>query len=148
MNVLAIDFGLKRIGIAVGSTESGIAFSREVLRNDENLFDRIAGITDLEDVKRIIVGMPFKRDGSVGDIDQELQEFILALEHKTSIPVELADERYTSKIAQSKLRELGVKEKAMKTKIDAMSAQVILQDWLDKNQFLLLLLAQVLFDFN
>jgi putative Holliday junction resolvase len=130
MNVLALDFGLKRIGVAVGSTLSGIAFPRDVLMNDSNVFVNLSRILSDERIETILVGSPLKRDGAAGDIDVQLQQFLASL-REMRIPVEIVDERYTSKMAQEKLHRIGVKVKDQKDVSDSIAAQVLLQDWLD-----------------
>jgi len=131
MKVLSIDFGLKRIGTAIGSTESGIAFAREVFVNDEKIFDRLREFIEREEVEMILVGNPIQADGAVGDIHDQLEEFLDELDHITDVSVELYDERYTTKIAREKLREVGLNAKEQKGQIDAFAAQVMLQEWLD-----------------
>lgn len=131
MNILCIDFGLKRIGMAVGSTESGIAFPREVLLNDEKLFENLSKTITEDSIHEILVGMPLKRDMTPGDIDDKLQKFVAQLKSRFALPVELIDERYTSKIAEAKLHEIGMNAKDQKSVSDSTAAQVILQEWLD-----------------
>ena len=131
MNVLAIDYGLKRIGIAIGTTESGIAFPRDIIFNDDHLMSRISEIIDDEAIAKVLVGLPKKQDMSKGEIDQKIREFVYNLEKIFDIQVILIDERYTSKIAKKKLRDVGMKEKEQKKQLDSIAAQVILQEWLD-----------------
>jgi len=132
MNILGLDFGLKRIGTAVGSTESGIAFEREVLENDKNIWKNIENIIETDRIEKIIVGMPIKRDASEGKIALKVQEFIEEIVALYDLPIELIDERYTSKIARKKLHELDLDKSKRQKPIDALAAQVILQDYLDK----------------
>ena len=131
MQILCIDFGLKRIGLAVGSTESGIAFARDILENDAQLFGHLQELIDRERIQKILVGMPYKKDGSAGDIQDELQHFIEQLKQRFTFPVELIDERYTSKIAAGKLHEIGMKASDQKEILDSVAAQVMLQEWLE-----------------
>ena len=131
MNLLCLDFGLKRIGVAVGSTESGIAFARDILSNDGQLFEKLRDCLEAENIEKILVGMPYKRDGSEGDIQDSLQHFIDELKQRFGLPVELIDERYTSKIAAGKLHEVGMKASDQKGILDSVAAQVMLQEWLE-----------------
>lgn len=132
MNVLCLDFGLKRIGVAVGSTESGIAFPRDVLFNDEKLLPKLERLLQEKKIEKVIIGKPLKRDGTVGDIDESLQVFLESLK-LFQVPLELVDERYTSKIAQAKLHRVGMKVKDQKSISDSTAAQVMLQEWLEMN---------------
>jgi len=131
MTILCIDFGLKRIGVAVGSTDSGLAFARDVLSNDRHLIEHLDALIKLEVVEKILVGLPLKRDRSAGDIDQELQKFALQLKKRFSLPIEMVDERYTSKIAAKKLHAIQMKAKKQKKTLDSVAAQLMLQDWLE-----------------
>lgn len=131
MNVLCFDFGLKRIGVAIGSTESGIAFARETLMNDAVFFEKLKVLLEAEKIEKILVGVPYKRDGSDGDIQRPLQDFVRALKQRFGLPVELIDERYTSKIAAEKLHAVGMKAREQKGILDSVAAQVMLQEWME-----------------
>ena len=130
MMILCIDFGLRRLGIAVGSTDSGIAFARDVLPNDRNLYERLDSLIKIEVIEKILVGMPLKRDRSVGDIDVPLQKFVEQLHQRYGLPVQMIDERYTSKIAAKKLHAVQMKARKQKNILDSVAAQVMLQEWL------------------
>lgn len=132
MNVLCLDFGLKRIGVAVGSTESGIAFPRDILRNDASIFKTLKFLIEQEKIKKIIVGMPLKRDGAAGDIEESLEAFVNSLK-EFQLPVDQVDERYTSKIAQRLLSDFGMKVKDQKQISDSIAAQVMLQEWFERS---------------
>jgi putative Holliday junction resolvase len=130
MNVLALDFGLKRIGVAVGSTVSGIAFLRDVLPNDSETLQNLQNLLEHEKVGKILVGMPFKRDGSAGDIEASLQVFLESI-RAFEIPLELVDERYTSKMAREKQKDLHLTRSERREPVDSIAAQIFLQEWLD-----------------
>jgi putative Holliday junction resolvase len=138
MNVLAIDFGLQRIGLSLGSTESGIAFTRPALQNCCAVINSLMTILTDEEIHHILLGLPLKRDGRPGDIDDALQGFYHQLSDKTNLTIEWSDERYTSKIADVKIRDLDLK-KSKRVEIrksgekDSIAAQVLLQEWLDEN---------------
>lgn len=138
MNVLAIDFGLQRIGLAVGSTESGIAFTRPAVQNCCGVVDSIVKLMEEEEIHHILLGLPLKRDNEVGDIDDALQSFSHQLSGRTNLTVEWINERYSSKIADTKISELRLKkserEEVRKSgEKDSIAAQVLLQEWLDEN---------------
>jgi putative holliday junction resolvase len=131
MNILAIDFGLKRIGIAVGTTAAGIAFPRVALVFDHTVVEQLDALVQEEDVEWILVGTPHQHDGAPGSIDHELQDFVKRLHQSCKLPVELVEERFTSKMAQSKLRAVNMKEKDQKSVRDSVAAQIFLQEYLD-----------------
>jgi putative Holliday junction resolvase len=129
--LLSLDFGLKRIGVAVGSTDSGVAFPREVILNDHRVFENIGDIIAKDHVEKILVGNPLKRDGAPGDIVAKLRQFVQQLKARWKLPIELVDERYTSKIADRKLAAAGISQKAGKQFQDSIAAQVVLQEYLE-----------------
>ncbi len=131
MNILSIDYGLARVGTAVGSTKSGIAFARDTYAQDSSLLSVIVSLIQKESIEHVLIGRPFQRDGAEGHIFDLLEDFGKKLQDECECHVEYVDERYTSKIAVSKLREMGMKAKDQVGEIDAMAAQVMLQDWLD-----------------
>jgi|CXWL01.1.fsa_nt_gi putative Holliday junction resolvase len=134
MTLLCIDFGLKRVGTAIGSTDSGIAFTRNTLQRDEHLFVRLGDMIKLENVDSVLVGDPLKHDRSAGDIESELQKFLDQLKHSFALPVTLVNERYTSKIASRKLHQININAMKQKATLDSLAAQIMLQEWLDSQK--------------
>lgn len=131
-DVLALDFGLKRIGVALGSTHSGIAFSRDLIPHDDQALRKVFDLIESESVKTLLIGNPLKRDGEAGDIDEDLQHFVSQLRKGTDADIHLVDERYTSKIASQKLHHIDVPERQQRELKDSLAAQIILQQWLDQ----------------
>jgi putative Holliday junction resolvase len=139
MNVLSIDFGLQRIGLAIGSTESGIAFTRPAVQNCCGVVDTIVSLMEKEEVHHLLLGLPLKRDNAPGDIDDALQGFSHQLSDRTNLTVEWINERYSSKIADVKINDLNLKkserEEVRKSgEKDSIAAQFLLQEWLDDNK--------------
>ena len=134
MNILALDFGLSRVGVAVGSTDSGIAFARKVLKNDQHLFDNLEDMVNEDFIDHIVVGMPYMRDGKHGDIYDKLMDFVEELKERFKLEVELHDERYSSKIAEHRQKQVAHSRSARRDFADDLAAQVILQDWLERQQ--------------
>ncbi|MDP2691548.1 MAG: Holliday junction resolvase RuvX [bacterium] len=132
MNVLALDFGLKRIGTAVGSTESGIAFARAVLKNTDFLYEDVGKIILHDQIEQILLGMPYRQRGEVGTIHDELMDFYDELMDRFDLPIEMIDERYTSKMAIQKLHDMGMKAREQRGHVDSLAAQHFLQEWLDE----------------
>jgi len=129
--LLALDFGLKRIGVALGDTDSGIAFPREVLLQSDSLIDEILQMVDQESVSVILIGNPLKRDGQPGDIDEALQAFAQQLQQQFSGEIIFVDERFTSKMATQRLHDIDLSEKQQRGMKDSLAAQIMLQEWLD-----------------
>ena len=131
--LLAFDFGARRIGVAVGETLLRQARSLTTVHAESNL-DRFAAIAALIgewQPVRLVVGLPLAADGSEQAISTRCRRFANQLHGRFGLPVALADERYTSAVADAELREAGLGWKARKEKVDALAAQHILQDYLD-----------------
>ncbi|OJY08039.1 MAG: Holliday junction DNA helicase RuvA [Nitrosospira sp. 56-18] len=131
--VLAFDFGRKRIGVAVGSHELGLAHPLATV-DAEKTANRFSGIEELIKEWRpvlLVVGLPVHADGVEHELTRLSRRFAQQLGGRFGIPVVLVDERYTSISASSALREAGVKGKKQKPMLDQVAAQVILQAYFD-----------------
>ena len=130
---MAFDFGLKRIGIAVTDPLQIIANSLETLPPKE-VFNFIKKYCTTEDVEAFVVGYPFSHGHSLNEITKHIDKFILKLnELYPDKKVHKIDESFTSKIASRTLLMSGVnrKERQNKKNIDAISANIILQSYLE-----------------
>jgi putative Holliday junction resolvase len=133
--VLAFDFGRKRIGIAVGSRELGLAHPLTTV-DAEKTANRFSSIRELIAEWRpvlLVIGLPVHADGSEHELTRLSRRFAQQLGGRFGIPVALVDERYTSLSASSALREAGVKGKKQKPMLDQVAAQLILQAYFDGN---------------
>lgn len=131
--VLALDFGEKRIGVAVGETELGHAHPLAVIRA-QSKDERDAAIGKLIaewQPRELVVGLPTHADGTPHEMTLRCQRFAERLERHFKLPTHLADERLTSLDAEARLRETGRNAKAAKPLLDAVAAQLILQTWFD-----------------
>ena len=130
---MAFDFGLKRIGIAVTDPLQIIANSLETLPLKE-VFNFIKKYCAAEEVEAFVVGYPFSHGHSQNEITKHIDRFILKLnELYPDKQVHKIDESFTSKIARGALFASGVnrKERHNKANIDAISANIILQSYLE-----------------
>lgn len=135
---LGIDFGLKRIGISVSDGTKTFAFQRDYLFNDTNLMKSLLMIIKTENIERIVIGYPTKFSSEKTNITDDVEKFsselknLLEKENKVC-GVVFFDERLTSSLAQYNLNSSGLSKKKRKDKgnIDTISAQIILQDYLD-----------------
>lgn len=132
--ILAIDFGEKRIGIAVTDPLNIFAYPLITLENNNLFFDNLKKIIQEYNVARIIIGNPFKESGDDSRLKPIFIKFKDEIESKFLLPVELVDERYTSKIAQQRIIETVVSKKKRKDKslLDKNAAAVLLEDYLRK----------------
>jgi len=130
---LAIDYGDKRVGVAVSDYNKEIAFPRDFLTytGEKNLISQLQKICEDESVVKIILGMPIMMDGTLGDRARKTQVFHGKLkEAMPHMKVDFFDERLSTEFAVKSLRGQGIKDKDQKGKRDAMSAQIILQNYL------------------
>ncbi len=130
--LLAIDYGLKRVGLAVSDSLQIIANGLTTVKTD-TLLDFLKEYTSQEKVVGFVVGYPTNLDDTPTDLTQAVEKLIQQL-HKLfpDIPIHQVDERFTSKMAMQSLIQSGVKKKARRNKalLDEVSATLILQDFM------------------
>ncbi len=131
--ILSLDYGTKRIGVALSDPLRILARPVGVFANDEMLIDRLREAVVANEVMLILVGMPYSADGGKGRKAQEVDEFILRLAGNVSIPIETWDESLSSVEAQNIIRQSGTKQRKRQERgrIDAVAACVLLQEYLD-----------------
>lgn len=135
--ILAFDFGARRIGVAVGQQVTDSASPLGVVANGANGPDwaRLESLVREWHPDRLIVGMPFHKDGSASDTTAMVESFVTDL-GRFGIEIEAVDERYSSVEAQSLLKEertRGRKGRIRKGMIDSAAATLIAERWL-KNE--------------
>jgi putative Holliday junction resolvase len=134
--VLGFDFGLKRIGVAVGEIELGTTHPLATIAEEVNdkRFAAIAALIEAWKPVLLVVGVPSHQDGGEHALADTCRRFARRLEGRFELPVVLVDEQYTSASASSALAEAGVTGRKQKTVLDQVAAQEILQTYL--RQFL------------
>ncbi len=134
--VLGFDFGTKRIGVAIGEIGIGMAHPLETVVGEKNeqRFNIIAELISAWEPVMLVVGLPTHIDGTEHELTRLSRRFAGRLEGRFKINVLLIDERYTSLVASEMLRELGIKGRKQKTKLDQIAAQQILQSFFDEHQ--------------
>ena len=130
--ILAIDFGEKRIGIAITDPLKIFAYPLTTINNDLKFLDRLKEIITQYSVTKIILGIPLREDGSETVISRKVMNFKSTVEKELNIEIELVDERYSSQIAKDRIIESVVSKKKRRDKslLDKNAAAVILEDWL------------------
>lgn len=132
--VIAIDFGLKRTGLAVTDPLRIIATALETVES-VTLMSYLKSYVAKEAVDGFVVGLPMNLNGSATDITPNVLAFVEALK-KTfpSLWVETVDERFTSRMAERTLQESGKGRMAKREKgqLDRISATIILQGWMER----------------
>ena len=133
MRVLAIDYGTKRVGIAVSDPTGIIAQPLEFILAEpaDKFWSRLDSILKEKEVGRIIVGMPRNMDGSFGPAAQRVEGFVGELRAKGPIPVQTLDERLTTRQAERVLIQGNTRREKRKEKIDQTAAAILLQSYLD-----------------
>ena len=136
MRVLGIDHGNKRIGLALSDDLGMIAQPVGYLPSHplSGVWKRLLAIHKATPLDQIVVGMPRNMNGSYGPAAEKVNQFIAQLRQNVNLPVETWDERLTSVMANRTLTQAQVSRKKRKGKVDTMSATIILQGWLDRQQ--------------
>ena len=129
MQILAFDFGTKKIGVAVGQTITKSSSPLAVVFNKDNRinWDQILEIINEWQPQLMLIGKPLNMDGTDSDIMKEVDIFFKKLEKITKIPCEYVDERLTSFEARQNLIELK------NDLVDAQAAKILIDNWLSEN---------------
>lgn len=130
---LGFDFGLKRIGVAVGQGITGTATALCTLDARDGIpdWDRMSQLVDEWRPQALVVGLPLHADGSESDMSRAALRFARRLEERCRLPVHTMDERLSSVEAeQVRAQDRGDSRQG----IDAVAARVILQNWLESNK--------------
>jgi putative pre-16S rRNA nuclease len=133
MRVLGVDFGHKRIGLALSDETGTIAQGLDYIDGGgvAAVSREIARICMERQAGKIVVGVPLKLDGKASEQTERTLAFIAELKRATTVPVAQWDERLTSVQAERALLEGNVRRSERKQKIDKIAAQIMLQSYLD-----------------
>ena len=138
MRIIGIDYGMKRIGIAISDPLETFALPLTKVDREKddtkNSIKIIQSVENKDDIGKIVVGLPLHLSGAESDMSKIVRAFAKKLEEVTGKEVVLFDERFTSKQADTLLREREMKRKKRSQVIDILSATLILQSYLDCNK--------------
>ena len=136
MVTLGIDFGDKRMGCAICDREERMAVSISTIqvRGAKDAAQKAADLAIERKAEKIVVGMPQRSDGYRGERCEKTEVFLSFLRELIQVPVETYDERFTTVQAHSLLYETGLGGRAHQSCVDALSAQLILQSYLDSKK--------------
>ncbi len=136
MKIMSIDYGDVRTGIAMSDVRGILASPYCVINQSylPKLVDEIIRIVNENEIEKIIIGLPRNMDGSYGYRCDECKSLGDAIKEKTDIEISYEDERLTTVMAHNILTENNVRGKRRKETVDAVSAVMILQSYLDKNK--------------
>lgn len=135
MRTLGIDFGTKRLGLAVSDPEGRLAFPRPALERDarttrEALFAALVALIEAEGVGAVVVGLPLTLEGGESLTTRQARNFAESLGRRVSVPVHLVDERLSSAAAEEQLKEAGLCSRKSRKHLDSQAAVQILETWL------------------
>jgi putative Holliday junction resolvase len=134
MRVMALDYGMRAIGVAVSDelklTARPLTTLRRERRSLSHVIERICALIEEYEVESLIVGLPLRMDGRRGDAALRVERFIQELQKWINIPVVAYDERLTSQAADEILRMQGASRRQRRARSDELAAAVILQDYL------------------
>lgn len=126
MRILGIDYGTKKVGLALTDEKGVMAFPHSVVPNDEKLQATIEKIIEKEKVEQVVIGHSVDKEGNPNKVQEAIDAFMLDLTLSIGVPIELEKERYTT---QEAMRIQG------KTKhTDASAAALILDSFITRNQ--------------
>lgn len=134
--MLAFDFGDKRIGVAVGEIERGIAHPLTTIRFEDNRrrLDSIACMIEEWHPTCLIIGVPAFESGEKHPMAAKIRRFAQRLKARFVLPIELIDETLSSWDASRELSRAGIAVRKQKDVLDAMAACAILETWFEQKQ--------------
>ncbi len=131
--VLGVDYGAKRVGLAVSDPLGLSARPLSVVPRSSAVVNVMNLVKEL-DVGTIVVGLPTGLSGGEGTSASEARKLADELGTATGVDVVLLDERFTSRMAEEKLVQTGMKRRERRQKVDKVAAAIILQDYLDSQR--------------
>lgn len=134
--ILGLDFGTRRIGLAVGDAGLCIAHPAGMIdvRSERQCWERLEHVVSEWKPGLFVVGLPVRADGGEHALSETVRAFGRRLEKRFKIPVHFVDERFTSAEAAGRLSEGGLRGRAQKRHLDEVSAMSILQSYFDRGR--------------
>ena len=134
--MLGLDWGSKRIGVAISDPGRTVALGRDTY-NRKTIEEDVEFVRDLvstEEVSLIVIGMPYHLDGNEGESVEEVRKLKQTLEEELTVPVKAIDERLTSSEAERVMLESDLSREDRKRHRDKLAATLILQRFLDREE--------------
>ena len=134
MRSLSLDIGDKRIGVALSDPGGILASPLTIINCKDEIADieAVISIISQQQVKQIVVGLPYSMDGSLGKQAEKVKAFTLRLGSHTEVPIEFRDERLTTVSARRLMQDISPRKTRKKAYDDAIAAALILQGYLDE----------------
>ena len=133
MICMGIDYGSRRIGVAISDPSSTMALPLATIevKTDQSHIDAIRKLADDYRVERVVVGLPYNMDGTLSESGTKIMEWARTLQEILQRPVILWDERLTTFEAHGVLDNLKIKGSKRRAKVDQVAASLILKEYLD-----------------
>jgi len=131
-HLLGIDYGERRVGVASGCTETGVATPLCVFDASDCIME-IRCLCEEYGTERVVVGLPLNMDGTEGPMAQQVRRFVVRLEKAVGVPVDVTDERLSSALTDRAMLEGDLSRAKRKKRRDKLAAQVILQGYMDRH---------------
>lgn len=130
--ILAIDYGTKRVGLALSDPMKILASPFDTIENNKLLTAKILKLIKEKNVEKIVIGYPTNGDGSKTVLSDIIINFAAELSDKSGVSCELVDERFSSSVASDRILQTVVKKSKRRDKslVDKYAAAVILEDYL------------------
>ncbi|MFC1600244.1 Holliday junction resolvase RuvX [Patescibacteria group bacterium] len=129
--IIGLDWGHKRIGVAISDSDGLMAFTRTSIENDNNAISNIGEICTEENVQLIVLGYPLNLEGEKNDSTDAVEAFAEDLKEQLHVDVEFHDERLTSVQSEGIITSIGIKKEDRKKETDIIAASLILKNYLD-----------------
>ena len=133
MKILGIDYGLKRVGLAMAQNAMAFPFKTLEKSTRDKLFAELLTIIEGERVEAIVLGLPLDMNGEETLTTRQVINFRDSLARRTTLPIHLVNEALTSFDARERLREAGVPQRRHKEMLDQMAAVCILETYLENS---------------
>ena len=133
---LGIDFGTRRIGLALSDPTGTLASPLPFLDNTglREVAAKLQELVQTHGVETVVIGLPRNMDGTYGPSAQKVRDFITQIQAHLPAKIIPQDERLTTAQASKDLAQMGLSQKELRKKVDSSSAAIILQQFLDRNQ--------------
>jgi len=130
--ILAVDWGIRRIGLAISDPSGIIATGLDTLevRSVDDALARVADVARREEAEAVVVGLPLLMSGERGEAAEAAQQFADGLATRVTVPVRTYDERLTSALSARRLRETGVRTGHARKRVDQGAAVALLESYL------------------
>jgi len=134
--ILAVDWGERRIGLAISDPTGLIATGLETLevRGTDEAVRRVSEVAAQLTAERIVVGLPLLMSGERGEAAEAALQFAAALGARSGLPVDTYDERLTSALSVRRLREVGVRTGHARARVDQGAAVALLESYLQRRR--------------